>query len=137
MKIDFNVKVENNDFNKIKKEWESKKEKILFAMGLKWQELATKDISAKVYTGEKPWKLTGRLRASLSFITPKQSGPRNRVGASSNDNYVSGKSEKDTLTVGTNVIYARKINDKQKYMQDSIMPYASSYKNVAETIMKE
>lgn len=135
MKVD--IKIEQNNIPKVKKEWENKKKKILFQMGLKWQELATKVITSRVYTGNKPWKLTGRLRASLSFATPEKQGPRNSVGKSSGNDYVNGKSEKDTLTVGTNVIYARKINDKQKYMQDSIIPYADSYKNVAENIMKE
>ena len=136
MKININVDSENN-INKILKEWESKKKQILYAMGLKWQELATKIITSRVYTGDKPWKLTGRLRASLSFITPDQEGPRRSVAASSADNYVNGKSKKNTLTVGTNVIYARKINDKQKYIEDSILPYKDSYKNIAESIMKQ
>lgn len=137
MRINFDLESDQNNIRQVLKEWEVKKQKILYAMGLKWQELATKVISSKVYVGEKPWKLTGRLRASLSFITPTQSGPRSRVSASNDDNYVGGKSEKDTLTIGTNVIYARKVNDKHKYMQESVLPYAKSYKNVAETIFKE
>lgn len=130
-----NVKFENNA-PKLRKEWKQKKEQILYAIGLKWQELATKIITQRIYTGTKPYKLTGRLRASLSFATPTKQGPKRRVAVSKPDNYISS-GDKDSVIVGSNVVYAAKVNRKHRFLEDSVMSGKGAFKNVAESIMRK
>lgn len=130
------VKIESN-VDEFYKEFDKKKEAMLYAIGLKWQEIATKVITLKIYSSDKPWPLTGRLRASLSFITEKQEGPTTSVAASESDNWLNGSANKDELIVGTNVVYSEKVNRKHKFMEDSLLEYKDSYKKVAETIMKQ
>lgn len=130
-----NIKIENNA-PKLRKDWKSKKEQILYAIGLKWQELATKVITQRIYSENKPWNLTGRLRASLSFATPTKKGRGGGVAASKGSDYITSSS-KDTVTVGSNVVYAAKVNNKHKFLEDSVMSYKESYKNVADSIMRK
>ena len=130
-----NIKIENNA-PKLRKEWKQKKEAILYAIGLKWQEIATKVITQRIYSQNKPWKLTGRLRASLSFATPTKKGRGAGVSASKGKDYITSSS-KDTVTVGSNVEYAAKVNNKHKFLEDSVLGYKESYKNVADSIMRK
>lgn len=130
-----NVKFENNA-PRLRKEWKQKKEQILYAIGLKWQELSTKVITQRIYSSNKPWKLTGRLRASLSFATSTKQGPKKRVGASKGNDYISSGS-KDSVLVGSNVIYAAKVNRKHRFLEDSVLNGRSAFKSVAENIMRK
>ncbi len=116
--------------------WEKKKEEILYALGLKWQEVATKIITIKIYSEEKPWKLTGRLRGSLSFATPKQQGPRKGVSANRGNDYITSSSP-NSVTVGSNVVYANKVNRKHQFLEESVLNYRSSFGKLAKKIMQQ
>ena len=130
-----NIRIENNA-PLLRREWKKKKEKILYAIGLKWQSIATRVITLRIYSSNKPYRLTGRLRASLSFATPTKKSPTRSVAESKGRDYITG-SVKDTVTVGTNVEYAAKVNNKHKFLEDSVMSYKDSYKSIADSIMRE
>lgn len=128
------IKFENNT-KKVKENWKGKKEKILFAMGLKWQEIASKVITRNGIVD------TGRLRGSLTFITPTQKGGSiNSVPSNEPNDYLNGSAPEDSIIVGSNVNYAAKQefeNKKGAFIKPSVMNYRDDYKNIVETIMKE
>jgi len=80
------------------------KEKTLQEIGLKWQEIATKEVTAMGVVD------TGRFRASLSYITPEyESGVNIMSGAvpeSEPGDVLHGQAPKDAVVVGSNVEYA-------------------------------
>lgn len=128
------VKFEDNSV-KFKKDWENKRKKILWAWGLKWQELATKIITINRIV------LTGRLRSSLTFITPDKTGsPKSRVPESKSSDFLSGSAPEDSLIVGSNVEYSARQelnNPKGAFVRPAILTYRDSYQNIAKQIMKE
>lgn len=126
--MSLSYKFENNS-DKVKREMEEREEAVLYAIGLKWMTICSKVITKKKIVD------TGRLRASLSFITPKQ----NANNGGSGSDIVSGKSDKKTLVVGTNVEYARKqefTNPKGSFLRESLANYSDDYKKIAEEIWK-
>lgn len=132
MSIGSNVNIKFEDNSKfIKSEFEVKKNKILYAMGLKWLEICTKIITVNGIVD------TGRLRASLSFITPIESGGN---GAIETGDDITGRSEEGSIIVGSNVKYAAKqelTNKKGSFIKPSILDYKEDYKEIAKTILKE
>lgn len=132
MSIGKNITVKYEDNSKyIQKEFKAKKTKILYAMGLKWLEICTKIITRNGIVD------TGRLRASLSFITPKDNAGN---GGFKGGDKISGRAEEDNLIVGSNVKYAAKqelTNKKGSFIRPSVLDYKEDYKNIAETILKE
>ena len=125
-----NIKFESNS-KFIKEEFKIKKNKILYAMGLKWLEICSKIITVNGIVD------TGRLRASLSFITPSESGGN---GANEIGDSITGRSEEGSIIVGSNVVYAAKqelTNKKGSFIKPSVLDYKEDYKQIATTILKE
>ena len=132
MSIGSNVNIKFEDNSKpIKSEYKAKKNKILYAMGLKWLEICTKIITVNGIVD------TGRLRASLSFITPSESGGNGAVEIGDD---ITGRSEEGSIIVGSNVKYASKqelTNKKGSFIKPSILDYKEDYKEIAKNILKE
>lgn len=129
------IKFEDNS-DKILKEIDEKTLKITYAMGLLWQNICSKLITRLKIVD------TGRLRASLTFITFDKVGkPINKSPNSTPKDYLNGSSdEKGDLIVGSNVVYAKKqelTNKKGAFIRPSILEYRQDYKNLAEKLWKE
>ena len=130
------VKIEyNNNIKEVLKAEEKKKEKILYAIGLKWQSICSKIITQRKIVD------TGRLRGSLTFITAREVGsPINTVTENKSSDFLKGSSgDEDTLIVGSNVEYARKQefeNKKGAFLRPSVLDYKQDYKDIAEQIWK-
>ena len=131
MSVKYKVDFENN-LSKVEKELENKKTKITYAWGLFWQSQATKIITANKSID------TGRLRASLSFIT------KDRQGGNGGEGMLSGSTGDDgTLVVGSNVHYANFIESgtsrqqAKPYVGPAILNYKDDYKKIAQQIMQE
>lgn len=128
------VEFEDNS-NYILGEWDFRKDDILYAIGLKWQEICTKIITRNRIVD------TGRLRASLTFITETKRGASlEPVESSRAGDYLRGSTDEDTLIVGSNVKYAAKQeigNKKGAFLKPSIMDYREDYMDVAKSIMEQ
>lgn len=91
-------------------------ERALYAIGVKAVEGSVDAISGRYDIA--PAVDTGRLRASISFITPTEQGgggmmkPKN---AEAGDE-LSGKAEKNTVVVGSNVEYAERVHNGDSKM---------------------
>lgn len=117
--LKFTIKVEDN--SKLVLEAEEKAiEDALFAMGIKAVEGATDAITGKKSIASAVD--TGRLRASISFITPTfESGQINKqtpkAGSKVERNplrqgdLLSGSAEKNSVVVGSNVEYAEPVHN--------------------------
>lgn len=90
---------------------ETAKARSLYAAGITVQKGATDSISG-LYKEENKAVDTGRLRASISFITPDGTGKRNEAVANTKPtDALSGISEKDTMIFGSNVEYAAYVHN--------------------------
>jgi len=129
----YSISIENNT-HVVKAEMKAKIKKMTYAMGLKWQSLATRVITTKRIVD------SGRLRGSLTFITSEKVGKSiNKVESNQSKDFLKGRAEPGKLIVGTNVEYADKqeFGPKGPYLKPSILDYKESYKNISEDIMKE
>ena len=101
----FTIRVENN--SKIVLDGlKDVTERALYAIGVKGVEGSVDAISGRYDID--PAVDTGRLRASISFITPTQKGDSGQpkpANAQAGDE-LTGTSEKNTVVVGSNVSYA-------------------------------
>lgn len=104
--LNFTIKFENNTKLALK-ELERRTNRALYAMGVKAVEGATDAISGKYNVA--PAVDTGRLRASISFITASgeqgDSGQPKPANAQAGDE-LTGTAEQNTVVVGSNVSYA-------------------------------
>lgn len=132
--MSINVRFEDNS-PKFERDWKEKKKKILYAIGLKWQSLCTQIITRNRII------LTGRLRGSLTFITPNKIGKSiSSVAENKQSDYLTGSAPEDSLIVGSNLSYASKqelTNPKGAFVKPSILNYRDTYKNIAKQIMEE
>lgn len=106
----FTIRVENNS-QLVLEELEKATERALYAIGVKAVEGSVDAISGRYDID--PAVDTGRLRASISFITPTQKGDSGQpkpANAQSGDE-LTGTSEKNTVVVGSNVEYAEYVHD--------------------------
>lgn len=97
-------------------ELESATERALYAIGVKAVEGSVDAISGRYDID--PAVDTGRLRASISFITPTEkggSGQPKPANAQARDE-LSGSSEKNTVVVGSNVEYAERVHNGDSKM---------------------
>ena len=122
--LKFSIKVEDN--SKLVLEAEKKAiENALYAMGIKAVEGSVDAITGKYSI--KPAVKTGRLRASISFITPAgdmsavpdgmtrcENDP---VENSEGDDKLSGTAEKNSVVVGSNVEYAEYVHNGTSRME--------------------
>lgn len=102
--LNFTIKVEDN--SKLVLNAEDKAiEDALYAMGIKAVEGSVDAISGKY--GIPKAVDTGRLRASISFITPTDSGGSGEANTHSKaGDKLTGTAEKNSVVVGSNVEYA-------------------------------
>lgn len=112
MKTPFSItiRIENNA-NLAKEELEKATERALYAIGVKAVEGSVDAISGRYDID--PAVDTGRLRASISFITPTQkgnSGQPKPANAQAGDE-LTGKAEQNTVVVGSNVEYAEYVHN--------------------------
>ena len=111
----FTIRVENNS-KLVLEEFEKAVERTLYAIGVKAVEGSVDAISGKYDTA--PAVDTGRLRASISFITPTQKGDSGQpkpANAQSGDE-LTGTAEQNTVVVGSNVEYAEKVHNGDSKM---------------------
>ena len=104
------IRIQDNT-QKTKEELETAMERALYAIGVKGVEGSVDAISGKL--GIDPAVDTGRLRASISFVTPTQKGDSG-LSAPSNaklSDKVSEKAEKNSVVIGTNVEYAEYVHN--------------------------
>lgn len=101
----FTIHVENNS-QLVISELEKATERALYAIGVKAVEGSVDAISGKYDID--PAVDTGRLRASISFITPTEkggSGQPKPANAQAGDE-LTGTAEENSVVVGSNVSYA-------------------------------
>lgn len=153
--LDFSIKIEDNTVA-LEKEFNIATERALYAMGIKAVEGATYAISGKYNIISAVD--TGRLRASISFITPlgdmsmapagipkllppaqipkagisNEKLSKNKVKKS---DYLSGKAEERTVIIGTNVEYAEYVHNGTTGM--AARPFLREGIDKTKEIMKE
>lgn len=109
--FDYKVTIYTTGYDKIMKDLPKAIERCLYQMGILAVEGATRSISGQ-YTPSNHAIDTGRLKASISFITANQSGDSGSASpASKSGDKLSGKGEDGFVIVGTNVNYAEYVHD--------------------------
>lgn len=111
----FTIRVENNS-QLVLDELSEAVERALYAIGVKAVEGSVDAISGRYDID--PAVDTGRLRASISFITPTEkggSGQPKPANAQAGDE-LTGTSEKNTVVVGSNVEYAERVHNGDSKM---------------------
>ena len=111
----FTIRVENNSQIALG-ELEKATERALYAIGVKAVEGSVDAISGKYDID--PAVDTGRLRASISFITPTQKGDSGQpkpANAQAGDE-LTGTAEGNSVVVGSNVEYAEKVHNGDSKM---------------------
>lgn len=124
------------------------KKRGLTAIGMAAEGHAKKKLTKEVYTGDKPYKLTGRLRNSITFAV---SGEPANIQSYSGDHGEAGGSysgsapdDKDmAVYIGTNVEYAPGIElgthrkaGAVHFLQDAAANHSDEYKRLMEDSMK-
>lgn len=105
----FNIRVENNS-HLILEAFGEAMERALYAIGVKGVEGSVEAISGNL--GIERAVKTGRLRASISFITPNQSGDgKQKSSAAKEGDKLKGKADKNSVVIGSNVEYAEKVHN--------------------------
>lgn len=111
----FTIRVENNS-QLVLDELGEAVERALYAIGVKAVEGSVDAISGRYDID--PAVDTGRLRASISFITPTEkggSGQPKPANAQAGDD-LTGTAEQNTVVVGSNVEYAEKVHNGDSKM---------------------
>lgn len=106
----FTVRVQDNS-KLVLEDLEEAMERALYAIGVKAVEGSVDAISGRYDI--KPAVDTGRLRASISFITPTQKGDSGQpkpANAQAGDE-LTGTAEQNTVVVGSNVEYAEHVHN--------------------------
>ena len=134
------VKIENNTAQ-IKAEFGEAMGRALYAIGITAQADITKYMGEPDFTG-KDIVDTGRLRASISFVTPERASGINSTEANSDDALNINIKETDTVILGTNVEYGDKVNNgtsrqpARKFMENGIEPNWDKYQKMAQEIFE-
>lgn len=89
----------DSNISKVEKEFDDRKQDVLYAIGLKWQSIVNKIITREDIVD------SGRLRSSMTFITPTRVGEPITSGSKAADR-LTGKAPDNSVIVGTNVEYA-------------------------------
>lgn len=110
--LKFAIKIEDMSA-KILTELKKKTEDALYVMGINAVEGSVDAITRE----DSPDKAvdTGRLRASISFITPDQSGGGEINQNSQSGDKLTGKAPNNAVVVGSNVNYAAYVHNGVKY----------------------
>lgn len=113
--LKFSIRIKDNS-QLVLDEAEKATERALYAIGVKAVEGSVDAISGRYDI--KPAVDTGRLRASISFITPTQkggSGQPKPANAQAGDE-LTGTAEENSVVVGSNVEYAEKVHNGDSKM---------------------
>ena len=113
--LKFSIRIKDNS-QLVLDEAEKATERALYAIGVKAVEGSVDAISGRYDI--KPAVDTGRLRASISFITPTQKGDSGQpkpANAQAGDE-LTGTAEQNTVVVGSNVEYAEKVHNGDSKM---------------------
>lgn len=108
--LKFSIRIKDNS-QLVLDEAEKATERALYAIGVKAVEGSVDAISGKYDTA--PAVDTGRLRASISFITPTQKGDSGQpkpANAQAGDE-LTGTAEQNTVVVGSNVSYSEFVHN--------------------------
>lgn len=133
------VKLENNTI-KVESEFGKAMGRALYAIGVTAQGDIVKYMSKPDFTGRDIVD-TGRLRGSISFVTPEEESGVYDNNAEGSD-ALSGKGLENTVIIGTNVEYADEVNNgtkKQKgrkFMENGIEPNWDKYKDLAKEVFE-
>ena len=121
---------------------EEAKKRGLKAIGMAGEGYAKDVLSETVYTGKKPWPLTGRLRNSITYATANEHG----IGedpATPPDYTPRGTPEEDAVYIGTNVEYAAGIElgthrraGAVHFLQRAAMEHGEEYKAIMEDSLR-
>lgn len=137
----FTIRVENNS-QLVISELEKATERALYAIGVKAVEGSVDAISGKYDTA--PAVDTGRLRASISFITPTQKGDSGQpkpANAQAGDE-LTGTAEQNTVVVGSNVSYSEFVHNGtskmagRPFLREGIDKTKNQMQEQAEKIFK-
>lgn len=135
------VKIENNTA-KIEAEFGQAMNRALYAIGVTAQSDITDYMSKPDFTGRDIVD-TGRLRASISFVTPEDASGANSGEAKTGDALGKNLKEEKTVILGTNVEYGAAVNNgngknrpARKFMENGIEPNFKKYKEIAEDVFK-
>ena len=127
---------------------EKAKKNGLTAIGMTAEGHAKKKLTKEVYTGNKPYKLTGRLRNSITFAI---SGESANISSYSGDHGEEGGTYSGTapndkekaVYIGTGVKYAAGIETGSHrkaggvhFLQDAASNHSDEYKRLMEDSMK-
>lgn len=106
----FTIRVENNS-QLVISELEKATERALYAIGVKAVEGSVDAISGRYDID--PAVDTGRLRASISFITPTQKGDSGQPKPANTQagDELTGTAEQNTVVVGSNVSYSEFVHN--------------------------
>ena len=133
------VKIEKNA-DKIKTEFAKQTERVLYAVGTQAVSDVVSYMSKPDFTGRDIVD-TGRLRASISFLTPEIASGANGAEASKADT-LQGAGEENAVLIGSNVEYADDVNNgafkkpARKFMENSINPNKNKYQRTADKIFR-
>ena len=138
--VDFSIDIKQNNTNLAKDELKDAINKILYIMGTE----AVAGAVEKITSGADKAVDTGRLRASISFVTADGStgtGAR-AVETSQADDTLSGKAEEKTVYVGSNVSYAFFVHEGTRrmgarpFLRDGIMAKRDSMQEKAKGVLE-
>lgn len=137
--IRFQVNIDNN-LKLTEEELKKALEKCLYAIGVTSVAKTVEYMSKPDFTG-KDIVDTGRLRASISFITPEsESGPNGPEAA--REDTLTGRSPELVVCIGSNVEYADYVNNgtskqpARQFLQNGIMLAYPEFKKLIEEILK-
>ena len=137
----FTIRVENNS-QLVLEDLGEAMERALYAIGVKAVEGSVDAISGRYDI--KPAVDTGRLRASISFITPTQKGDSGQpkpANAEAGDE-LTGTAEQNTVVVGSNVEYAEYVHNGtsrmagRSFLREGIDKTKDQMQEQAEKIFK-
>lgn len=142
MKVDF-----TDNSEQVLSAMEKAKKNGLTAIGMTAEGHAKKKLTREVYTGDKPYKLTGRLRNSITFAISGESANISSYDADGEEGGTySGTAPKDkepSVYIGTNVEYAPGIElgthrsaGAVHFLQDAAANHTEEYKRLMESSME-
>ena len=122
--------------------------KTLKTCGMTAEKHAKNVLTETVYTGKKPWKLTGRLRNSITFALGGENANISSYGTDTGDEggVYSGKAPEERrayVAVGTNVVYAAGIElgthrkaGAVHFLKRAVTEHKDEYKNILQAALK-
>ena len=132
----------------IKDELANAVKQTLTAWGMTAETHAKNVLTETVYTGKKPWKLTGRLRNSITFALGGENANISSYGTDTGDEggVYSGKApeeKKPYVAIGTNVVYAAGIElgthrkaGAVHFLQRAVTEHSDEYKAILEAALE-